>query len=413
MGLIVILSLVTISGLSYARLRDPLYPPFIHSALWAFIITLYELFRPAIVDLPGVAYIIVLSGALTFAAGSYWATYGIVRDTAATKPDKLPNPLVGEILLLVSVVGLYFFVMRAIAIAAQGPFDNFLVNIRYVTGGNSFVDEDPLEGFGPVAYLVSLSVVALGVQFLLREYYGTRWRYYLSLLAASAYAVLTTGRTFIMIVAMLVLGLNLLTGKISAKRGASILFIVGAVSFTIMGIALGKGGGSGVEVVMDQFRIYLLGGLAAFGQHIQETQLMDWGTNIMRTPLLVLRYVGIEVPVPALMKEYRFIPDPTNVYTFYLPYFDDFGYVGAFFAPFMIGFMQGKVYKRARMGSSPFMIFYALLLYPLFMQFFQDQYFSLMSTWVQYTGWTLVAFLGGRILVAQAREQPAPSPAGG
>lgn len=413
MGLIVILSLVTISAVSYLRFRDPLYPPFVHSALWAFIITLYELFRPAIVDLPATAYLIVLSGAVTFAAGTYWASFGFAPGKKATQPRTLPNPLLGEILLALSVIGLYFFAMRAIAIAAQGPFDNFLVNIRYVTGGNSFVDEDPLEGFGPVAYFVSLSVIALGVQFMLREYHKSRWRYYLSLLVAGAYAVLTTGRTFIMIVAVLVLGLNLLTGKISAKRGLSILLLVGTVSFTIMGIALGKGGGSGTEVVLDQFRIYLLGGLAAFGQHIQEVQHMDWGSNIMRTPLLVLRYVGINVPVPDLMKEYRFIPDPTNVYTFYLPYFDDFGYVGAFFAPFVIGFMQGKVYKLARSGSAPFMIFYALLLYPLFMQFFQDQYFSLMSTWVQYSGWVLVAFYGSKVLATAQDEQRSTSPVPG
>jgi oligosaccharide repeat unit polymerase len=411
-GLVVILCLVTIAAFSYARLRDPLYPPVFHSALWALIITLYELYRPAMVDLPATAYVIVLSGALTYAAGSYWATFGFSLENAVTRPRRIPNPLVGEILVGLSVVGFYFFAKRAMVVAADGPFDNFLVNIRYVTGGNSFVDEDAIGSFGAVSYLVSLSVIALAVQFMLREFHGTRWRYYLSLGVAGAYAVLTTGRTFLMIVVILTLGLNLITGKISAKRGGLILLTVGAVAFTIMGIALGKGGGAGVDIVYDEFRMYLLGGLAAFGQHIQEAQHLDWGTNILRTPLLVLRHVGISVPVPELMKEYRFVPDPTNVYTFYLPYFDDFGYVGAFVAPFVIGALQGKVYRLARAGSAQFMILFALLLYPLFMQFFQDQYFSLMSTWVQYCFWIVVGFTGGKVLVGEVKEL-SPSPAAG
>lgn len=400
MGIVVIVLLCIIAGVAYLRFRDPLYPPFVHAAWWATILAGYEFFRPTIIDLPAAAYLIVGVGAFTFSTGSYLATYGWEARPRTNEGNEIPNPVVAEVIFWVTLAGLLVFITTARNLAAMGPFDNFLVNVRWVTGGNSFADEDPLQSFGPVAYMVSVSVVSMALQFFLREYHGSSWRYIVSIMAALVYAVLSTGRTFILIVAMVIFGLYLITGRMSAKRGITLLAIVGIAMFAGMGIVLGKGGGSGVEIVLGQFRIYLLGGLAAFGQHIGDPVDLAWGANTFRTPLLVLAKLGLDVPVPELMKEYRFIPDPTNVYTFYRPYFDDFGYAGAFVAPFFFGALHGKVYVLARNGSKAWMIMFSLLLFPLFMQFFQDQYLSLLSTWVQYSAWVTLAFLAARTMRA-------------
>jgi oligosaccharide repeat unit polymerase len=348
---------------------------------------------------------------VTFTAGSYLATYEYRRPEILPAPSMIPGKGMANVLLIVSCVGLIFFIQRARYLAAQGPFDSFLVNVRWVTGGNTFADEDPLESFGLVSYLVSLSVIAVAVQFFLVPHYKSRWRYYLSVLVAFVYAVLSTGRTFVMIVAMLILGLNLISGRMKFRRGLAYLLGFGLVSFTAIGIVLGKGGELSPQVIVDQFRIYLLGGLAAFGQYIQSAGDLQWGVNVFRSPLAAMRALGVDTKVPDLMKEYRYVPDPTNVYTFYRPYFDDYGYIGVFVAPFFFGALHGRLYKFARNGSTVGMIFFALTLFPLFMQFFQDQYFSLLSTWLQYGLWVAFAFIAARVIRRAEETDALPIPA--
>lgn len=410
MGVLCVILIATIACINFARYRDPLYPPVVHATLWGSILAAYELADPWMVELTTSAYLIVTVGVITFSAGCYLATFR-VRSGSMTSAlqGRSPNRVTAAVLMLASFVGLVWFVLRARAIASEGPFDSFLINIRYVTGGNTFTGEDALEGFGLAGYFVSLSVISMAIQFFLVEEYGSRWRYYLSILMAASFAVLSTGRTFIMIVVIVILGLNLATGKLSAKRGLGYLVIAGLVSFGVMGLALRSATDAPLALLVDQFRLYLLGGVAAFGQYVDSVKELDWGTNIFRTPALVLGKLGIHVEVPTLTKEYRYVPDPTNVYTFYRPYFDDFGYVGVVLAPFIFGVFYGKVYRLARAGSRVFILCFALSLYPLFMQFFQDQYFTLLSTWVQYSAWIAFGFLGARVIRREYRE---PEPAG-
>jgi hypothetical protein len=52
-------------------------------------------------------------------------------------------------------------------------------------------------------------------------------------------------------------------------------------------------------------------------------------------------------------------------------------------AQFLFGWIHGWAYGGARRGSRSLAFVYGVLMYPLTMQFFQDQYFGLLSTWVQ------------------------------
>lgn len=396
---------------NYSRYRDPMYPPVIHSAVWFLVMAAYEIVRPSVIDIPLSGHLIFIGGLIAFSTGAFVSTYGM-RTPSFEPPEKLVRPArsVGDLLLTVSAVGLGLFTARAVSLASSGPFDNFLVNIRFVTGGNNLMDVDPLDSFGPTAYLVPLSVIVIGIQFFLIDEYRGLWRYYLSILLALVYAVLATGRTYLMIIALVILGLNLMSRKMNAARGLAIFAGASAALFIAMGLALGKIAGFTGEQVLEQLQIYTLNALGAFGQHIQSARTFEWGVNVFRTPLILASFIGIDVTVPELIKEYRYVPLPTNVYTFYRPYFDDFGYVGTMVAALLAGYGHGYVYRKACRGSSRAMLAYALLLYPLIMQFFQDQYFSLFSSWVQYTFWILLGFVGARELVFAPRLETVRSP---
>ena len=73
-----------------------------------------------------------------------------------------------------------------------------------------------------------------------------------------------------------------------------------------------------------------------------------------------------------------------NVYTFYKWYANDFGIWFALFMQFVFGIFHGALYKRMYQKQSAGLIFLnTMFYYPLVIQFFQDQYISLFSTWVQ------------------------------
>jgi len=89
------------------------------------------------------------------------------------------------------------------------------------------------------------------------------------------------------------------------------------------------------------------------------------------------------------------VPMPTNVYTVYQPYIKDFGLVGGSLVLFVLGFLHALLYRRAtvRNPHTTYVFLFALSLFPLVMQAFQDMYFSLLSLWIQYGTWAVVLFI--------------------
>src|SRR5438128_12375967 len=105
---------------------------------------------------------------------------------------------------------------------------------------------------------------------------------------------------------------------------------------------------------------------------------------MFRTIFAVFNKIGFEIEVPPLIKEYQYTPFASNVYTVYQPYFDDFSVFGILLIQFFLGLFHGFLYKKIESRKPIYIILYSISLYPLFMQFFQDQYFNLLSTWIQY-----------------------------
>ena len=73
----------------------------------------------------------------------------------------------------------------------------------------------------------------------------------------------------------------------------------------------------------------------------------------------------------------------TNVYTFYQYYISDFGCIYALLIQFLVGIFHGVSYKNMSQMKNYWIYIFCFSIYPLIMQFFQDQYISLMSTWIQ------------------------------
>ncbi len=183
------------------------------------------------------------------------------------------------------------------------------------------------------------------------------------------------------------------THNTNNKRIAGSLLIA-AIGFLVVFyvISLGKywyrysdTGVSRFDVIREEFQTYLSGSIAAFSSTWKQHSLTRYGGNTCRFIIAIFdKICGTHNAVP-LINEFESFGNGfrTNVFTFYDFYLRDFGVLYALLIQFFVAIIHGVSYKKMQ-TQNPYSIYlFAMLTYPLVMQFFQDQYFSLLSTWIQ------------------------------
>lgn len=144
--------------------------------------------------------------------------------------------------------------------------------------------------------------------------------------------------------------------------------------------------GNYVKELTHQFSLYGTGGFVAFQNQFDLNQFPRLnGANTFRTLIAVWDKIAGTKYAPPLIQKFMSIGNDTltNVYTFYHWYASDFGILYAWFIQFLVGMFHGKIYRQMVEYRLFGMYKYCIFLYPLIMQIFQDQYFSLLSSWIQ------------------------------
>lgn len=136
---------------------------------------------------------------------------------------------------------------------------------------------------------------------------------------------------------------------------------------------------------------YLCGSIVAFCNWINEgNHEWGYGAYTFRFFFALLKGLGFNVNVVTMVEPY--VPNINgnigNVYTFYKWYANDFGLVYALFWQGIVGMIHGWIAKKAyRYKNQKWLIWYAISFYPLIMQFFMDEYMTMLSTWIQIGFW--------------------------
>ena len=107
-----------------------------------------------------------------------------------------------------------------------------------------------------------------------------------------------------------------------------------------------------------------------------------FGYYTFRVIYVWLNKFGFAFPIAPVLSEYTLTPLPTNVYSYIKPYYHDFGLTGVFWLPFILGFLHNYFYFAANKGKLNYIIFASLLVYPLGMQIFEENYFRQLSIWI-------------------------------
>ncbi len=313
----------------------------------------------------------------------------------------LPSSPAIAALVVVVGVGLLLYVRRAQALASTGPSSNWFFNLRYVL---SVTWEETGGDLGLVSYFVPLSYLLAGVA-LLRTYESTSPARIVflgvSVLMGLTFGVLSSGRSVLLPLLIVLVAIPSILRTASLFRTSVILGVLTLGLFAAVGIALGKGGAVGKQLssrnwatMRESFVTYAVGGIPALWKYLQNRGPADMGVNSLRTPLAVLKAMGFHVPVAPLVQPYVDIPMPFNAYTVYQPYIKDFGLMGSTAILFALGFLHAELYRRATVPEprALYVFVFAISLFPLVMQVFQDMYLSVLSTWIQYGAWSALFF---------------------
>ncbi len=276
------------------------------------------------------------------------------------------------------------------ALSLSDGIDIFSV-LGYIQLRSSMTDDGQTIGF--VGYFSTLSYVVSSISVIL---YITKqigaFRLLFSIGVSLFYVYLGTGRTTVLLFLLLIF-IPLILLKFFKLREVLIssLLVIALFIFiagmTAKGISVEAGFSENLTSFLENIRSYTVAPFLALSEFINSNFSVGLGINTFRTFFAFAYYFGLtdEAPI-ALIRGYAFVPDPTNVYTVYEAYFRDFAYVGIFIPPFFL-LAHWWLYRKAMRVGSIWIFYYAASAYPLMMQFFQDQYFSLLSTWVQVGFW--------------------------
>lgn len=185
------------------------------------------------------------------------------------------------------------------------------------------------------------------------------------------------------------------------KMGISLLLIFIIYAYMKFPYLIGE---SSFKFIMGQLQIYTVSPMIAFVNWCSTNSNYAYGIYTFRGILALFSSIGFDINVPSVVSEYVLVGDDlTNVYTSLHYYAKDFGIVYALLIQLIIGVFHGFLYKKAVLSKNTTIFrisIFTLFYYSLVMQFFVDQYMSLLSQWIQYA---VCYYLISKIIVEKSQ----------
>ena len=372
--------------------KSILYPPFIFNLIWfmvIFIYFIYKIFDPDEMDtLHSNTLIFIAVSNFFFSLGGFYVLTNLKKKSLDIffKPTKVPE-IVGDIVIMVTLLSLVLLFFKAKEYASEIQANNFFISLRFQLT-NMRISYGILEYFMVFGLFASLYRLYTFNDFSdLRT--KEKLKLILSILISFAFLALSTARTSFFLYFITFLMTIYLKGKIRRKYIWS-FFIASILSFLIVGVVLNKGGsltdslGENIRSGINHFLAYFEGPVLAFDRFLNSDFIHTYGKNTFRFFFALLYKLGIIETQPLdIVKEWILVPYPTNVYTVFYPYIMDFGIVACWVIIFLFGLVHTWLFYRSKTSGNHFKMITAYSYYPLLMVFFQDQYFSLLSQWIQ------------------------------
>jgi oligosaccharide repeat unit polymerase len=381
--------------------KESFHPAVLFAFIWFFIITFHLIIRYTVLEK---LFPISLATYVVFFVGVVCFTLGAALQTLFTPADQMKEQKAGTFPKANLRLNKYFCLVCTIVVGIGGPFfikacydlfllssaENFLEGVRTEI---CFGDVD----IGPTKYFMTLSFIVFALNSLLyftsTDKFFSRSLLILSLLFNIIYIIFATGRIYFIMTISIYFGICYLYSKEFSLKRVLVVCVSFLFLFSIIGIAIYAKGGSAnntlqenISSAVESISIYAFTPLDACGILIDDRKPDNTGDRTLRVFKKFSKQTGFNpnAVVRPIIENYVFVPYPTNVYSLYSPYLEDFGKLYAWLAVGLFGFLHTYCYNKLKAHASiRLSLYYVLLLFPLFMSFFADQYFSLFSMWIQ------------------------------
>lgn len=383
------------------------YPPFIFCAIWLAVsiarIIFTQFYLKELFELHWDTYLLFIGGCLVATIAGYIGllqySFSGITNSIINKPNKIENEIINSKLSIYVRIGLMgfcvfafpFFIKYLINVVLPGEVENIFKTIRYETAVNKV-------GFGIYGYLVTLSCfvsLLCGYVFWQNKTKTNRVIYIIAILIAMMYAFATMGRSSILMAIALNLAMFLVHNQKVKIKQFVLPLVIFIFIFLGVGILLDKGGSvnssfsDNVDASIETFAEYLLTPMNAIDVVLHQPLLEhEEGRRTLRFFYVLGHSLGlnnVNLNNFDIVDSFIFVPYPVNVYTIYNPYVRDFGPLYSLFWIFIFMLIHTNAFMKIKYSAKAFLprIIYSFMFFPLIMIFFNDQYISLLSTWIQ------------------------------
>ena len=359
---------IMLAAFLFFKIGDTFSPWTITTAVWLAIVVMFQFQGDLLYPLGDQFYTCLALWVPLFCASAL-ITYHVLPRSNADAGTIAQSPPISTVvfntLYVISMVITPLYLYKIIQVVTMFDTADMLSNIRLLA-----VYGDESYGFLNYSYVMNQVLIVVGL-----------WRYpkiplwqLLTIIMAglmSAFAIMEKGMLFFLFLSVLFVlyekGVIKVRSIILSLATIVLLFFIinSARSFTE------DADPNDAIPFLDFFAIYVLSPSVAFEQ-VTEDLTPQFGSHTFATIYLFLNRFGGDYELNSKLQEFVWVPLPTNVFTVFQPFFEDFKYRGvAFFAVFY-GFFSGWCYRLMRNGSGVGKCLYVYVVYVLVLQFFQE-----------------------------------------
>lgn len=375
--LIIILA-VLVFCFAFFKIGDAFSPWMLTSVVWLGIFVMFQFLGDNLFPLQNRLYNCVSIWIPVLTVSSLVVYYAFPDSSGRSDNRKIElSENIYMVLFVISMVCSPLYLYQVIKVVLMFDTQNLLNNIRILS---SYGEKDALVSL--LKYVNTINQTLFVVE-LWRYPNGNKWRF-AAIIAANlfcAFAIMSKTPIFILFISTLYVLYEKKKVKLSTIFFWGIIII--GLFFEINELRKPEDE-RGEKTFLDFFSIYVLSPSVAF-EWAQEKLTDQFGSFSFAFFYAFASKLGLGTfYVQKQLQDFVFVPMPTNVYTVFQPYFEDFGYKGVAFFASLWGVLTGFVYRMCRNGHPFSRCMYAYFVFALVMQFYQESLFVNLSVVLQY-----------------------------
>ena len=390
-----VIFMATLTVFNFMVTRSIYYPATFFTALWTVYLSALFLSGDFFYSISDMTCAIYSLGVFMFSSGSLLVFFIYQKKPATELPvSKRDTTFANRCLdigLVVLLLAFPFYWRHLQQLGTIMDIEDFWISLRAQTSSG----DKSAEGFGIFAYLAALSTFLSWAAYY--ENNGTlykRFRAYSIISVSLAYHVITVSRLGAMITVFGLIGITVVrNGRIRLKSlllGITIFVLI----FSAPALILNKGGSldssisENIVSISESFQLYALGGLVAFDDVVNHPDNIESNWYSLRFFTTIANSLGANYDLPPSTLEYTLTPLPTNVYTIYFPYYEDYGLIGIVIIMFIMGALTTFVFIWALNGGPQAGVLYGLIFASLILTSVSEPFLTTISYWIQAIAFT-------------------------